>query len=58
MVQTRESVQSLLRMQAPPTSIFVAELQPSASHAETIIKPRTRIHDADISILRVCFRHR
>jgi hypothetical protein len=49
-------VQSLLRMQVPPTPcIFFAELlQPTASHEETIIKPKTR--HADISILRVCFQ--
>jgi hypothetical protein len=55
-VQIRMPVQSLLRMQVPPTPcIFFAELlQPTASHEETIIKPKTR--HADISILRVCFR--
>jgi hypothetical protein len=47
-------MQSLLRMQVPPTSIFFGEVQPAASHAETTIKPRTR--DRDISILRVCFQ--
>jgi hypothetical protein len=50
-VHTRDPLQSLLRMHAPPTSIFFVELQPAASHAETTIKPRTR--DTDISILQI-----
>jgi hypothetical protein len=51
-VHTKESLQSLLSTHAPPTSIFFGELQPTASNAETIIKPRTR--DTDISSLQFC----
>ena len=54
-VHTRPWLQSLLRTHVPPTSIFIGELQPAASDVETTIKPRTRCHDADISIIQVCF---
>jgi hypothetical protein len=55
-VQTRVPVQSLLRTQVPPTSIFFAELlQLTTSQDETTIKPGMR-NDADISILQVCFQ--
>jgi hypothetical protein len=50
-VHTKEPPQSLLSMQVPPTSIFLAPLHPARSHAEAIIKPRMR--DVDIPILRV-----
>jgi hypothetical protein len=50
-VHTKGWLQSLLSVQVPPTSIFIGEpLQPSTSHDEKTIKPRTR--DADISILQ------
>jgi hypothetical protein len=56
-VHTKEPPQSLLRMQVPPTSIFFGEVQPAASHAVLITKPKTRCQNADISILRGCFRY-
>jgi hypothetical protein len=57
-VHTRDWLQSLLRMHEPPTSIFFAWVQPAASQAEASIKPRMRNHDADISILQLCFADR
>jgi hypothetical protein len=54
-VHSSGELQSLFRMQVPPTSIFFGELQPVRSHAETIVKPRRRA--ADISILQFCFRY-
>jgi hypothetical protein len=56
MVHTNVPLQSLLRMHVPPTSILLGELQPIASDAEIIIKPRTR--DTDISSLQFGFRLR
>jgi hypothetical protein len=56
MLHTRGLLQSVLRMHVAPGCIFFAEPQPTASHDETIIKPRTR--DADISILQIGFRSR
>jgi hypothetical protein len=51
MVQTRDWLQSLFRMQAPPTSIFFAEsLQATTSHDETMIKQRTRSISCDVVI--------
>jgi hypothetical protein len=55
-VHTKDPPQSLLMMHVAPTSIFLASLQLAASHADTTINPRTRWHDADMSILRVCFQ--
>jgi hypothetical protein len=52
-VHTNPSLQSLFITHVPPTSILLGRLQPAASHAETIIKPRRRSHDADISNLQV-----
>jgi hypothetical protein len=56
-VHTKDPPQSLLRMQVPPTSIFFGAVQPVASDAETIIKPRRRCWNVDTSILRVCLRY-
>jgi hypothetical protein len=51
MVHTRDWLQSLFRMQAPPTSIFFAEsLQATTSHDETMIKQRTRSISCDVVI--------
>ena len=50
-VHTKPWLQSLLRMQVPPASIFFAPLQPTNSQDETIIKPRMR--DTDIPILQI-----
>jgi hypothetical protein len=50
-VHTNEPPQSLFRMHAPPTSIFLTPPQPAASNSETMKKPRTR--DTDISILQI-----
>jgi hypothetical protein len=57
-VHTKDPLQSLLRMHVPPTLIFFSPPHPSASQAETTIKPRMRKHDADVSILQFCFAHR
>ena len=53
-VHTKDSLQSLLSMHVPPTSIFFAGLQPTKSKVEASIRPRTRIHDADMSVLQFC----
>jgi hypothetical protein len=50
MLHTRGLLQSVLRRHAAPGSILFAELQPTTSHDETIIKPSTR--NADISVLQ------
>jgi hypothetical protein len=52
-VHTKPWLQSLFITQVPPTSILLGPLQPIASHAETIIKPKRRSHDADISNLQI-----
>ncbi len=57
-VHTSGELQSLLRVQVPPTSIFFASLQPTMRQAETTTKPRIRSDDADISFLLVGLRHR
>lgn len=58
MVHSKDPLQSLLRMHVPPTSIFFAEVHPTASQTEAAMKPRRRDHDTDISILQLCFAHR
>jgi hypothetical protein len=57
-VHTSGELQSLLRMQVPPTSIFFGPLQPTMRNDETMIDPRMRCPDADISILQFCFCRR
>jgi hypothetical protein len=56
-VHSSGELQSLFRMQVPPTSIFFGELQPARSHAETIVKPNRRNHFTDMSDLQFGFRY-
>jgi hypothetical protein len=47
-VHVRNSLQSLVSVHDPPTSMVGELSQPTASHDAAMVKPRMRSHDADI----------